>query len=93
MNPCKTCPLSRRQFLRAAGGAIGAWMLLPLTEPVFAAAPKSKTPVFPKGKPRVCVVFSHLPPEYPTWPSVGYDYEGRKKELSAKLQQACPNIR
>ncbi len=93
MNPCKTCALSRRQFLRTAGGVIGAWMLLPLAEPVFAAPPDSRTPIFPKGKPRVAVVFSHVPPEYPTWPSVGYDYEGRKKELAAKLQESCPNIR
>ena len=93
MNPCERCTLSRRQFLRAAGGAIGAWMLLPLAETAFAAPPGSRTPIFPKGKPRVVVVFSHVPPEYPTWPSVGYDYEGRKKELTAKLQEACPNIR
>ncbi|MCL6475242.1 MAG: twin-arginine translocation signal domain-containing protein [Firmicutes bacterium] len=37
MNPCERCALSRRQFLRAAGGAIGAWMLLPLAETAFAA--------------------------------------------------------
>ena len=93
MNPCKTCALSRRQFLCSAGGAIGAWMLLPLAGPLLAASPISRTPIFPKSKPRVAVVFSHIPPEYPTWPTVGYDYEGRKKELSAKLREACSNIR
>lgn len=92
MSRCKTCAFSRRQFLRAAGGAIGTWMLLPLAEPVFASSPITRTPIFPKGKPRVTVVFSHVPPEYPTWPSVGYDYEGRKRELTTRLRKACPNI-
>ncbi|MEJ5250941.1 MAG: hypothetical protein HPY54_10845 [Chthonomonadetes bacterium] len=92
MSRCAHCPLTRRQFLRATG-AIAVWTLLPAAEPVFAGAPpESRTPIFAKSKPRVTLLFSHVPPEYPTWPSVGYDYEGRKRELTAKLQEACPNI-
>lgn len=92
MSRCAHCPLTRRQFLRATG-AIAVWTLLPAAEPVFAGTPlESRTPIFAKSKPRVTLLFSHVPPEYPTWPSVGYDYEGRKRELTAKLQEACPNI-
>lgn len=92
MSRCTYCPLTRRQFLKATG-AIAAWTLIPAVEPVFASAPlQSRTPIFAKSKPRVTVVFSHIPPEHPTWPSINYDYEGRKRELMAKLQEACPNI-
>lgn len=92
MSRCSHCFLTRRQFLQATG-AIAAWTLLPASEPVFAGTPlESRTPIFAKSKPRVTLLFSHVPPEYPTWPSVGYDYEGRKRELTAKLQEACANI-
>jgi hypothetical protein len=43
-------------------------------------------------KPRIRLVFSHIPAEKPTWPYQGFDYEGRKKELLARLTAACPNI-
>ncbi len=93
MSPCNRCFLTRRQFLHATG-AVAAWTLFPLDAPVFASAPlTSRSPVFPKSKARVTVVFSHVPPEYPTWPTVGYDYEGRKREITAKLQEACSDIR
>jgi hypothetical protein len=37
-------------------------------------------------------VFTHITPERPTWPYQGYDYEGRKKALAAKLAQGCPGV-
>ncbi len=92
MSRCVRCLLTRRQFLHATG-AIAAWTLLPLDTVFAEKTPATRTPLFSKGKARVTVVFSHVPPEYPTWPSVGYDYEGRKREISAKLQEACPDIR
>lgn len=92
MDRCNRCLLTRREFLQATG-AIAAWTLLPLGESTLAAPPRTKTPIFPKGKARVTLVFCHIPPEHPTWPAIGYDYEGRKRELAAKLQEACPNIR
>lgn len=93
MARCDRCFLTRRQFLHATG-AVTAWTLFPIAGSVFAAPPvASRTPVFPKSKARVTLVFSHVPPEHPTWPTVGYDYEGRKRELTTKLQQACSNIR
>jgi hypothetical protein len=40
----------------------------------------------------VRLVFSHPAPGVQGWPNVGYDFEGRKKELAARLGSACPNI-
>jgi len=44
------------------------------------------------ARPRLRLVFTHIPPDLPTWPYVGYDYDGRKTELTAKLQEACPTV-
>ncbi len=38
------------------------------------------------------LVFSHPEPGVEGWPNVGYDFEARKRELSARLGRACPNI-
>ncbi len=43
-------------------------------------------------RPKIRLVFSHIPPDKPTWPNIGYDYEGRKKELIARLQKSLPGI-
>jgi hypothetical protein len=43
-------------------------------------------------RPKVRLVFSHIPPGQPTWPYISYDYEARKKELTRKLQQGCPEV-
>jgi hypothetical protein len=43
-------------------------------------------------KPRIRLIFSHITPEKPTWPYQGYDYEGRKKQLTARLAADCPKI-
>jgi len=45
-----------------------------------------------RARARVRLIFSHIPPDRPTWPNIGYDYEGRKKELFSKLEKSCPNI-
>jgi len=90
--PCQ-CPMSRRQFLQAAGGAAACWTLLPLSQSVLAADPISRTPVFPKGKARVTLVYTHIPSGNPTWPMKDYDYDGRASELTDKLVKACPGTR
>jgi len=79
---------SRREFLtRCAGCAVMAAC------PVAAgAAPQSAMISAPADKARIRLVFSHIPPEKPTWPYQGYDYEGRKKELTARLRQSCPGV-
>ncbi len=86
------CGLSRRHFLQAAGGAAACWTLFPLLESALAADPISRTPIFPKAKARVGLVFVHVASPRPTWPSEDYDYAGRSKELTEKLTQACPGI-
>ncbi|MHC4123481.1 MAG: hypothetical protein ACYSSI_07910 [Planctomycetota bacterium] len=43
-------------------------------------------------KAKVCLVFTHKPPTTKSWPNVGYDYEGRKKQLLRQLQNECPGI-
>ena len=90
-NQCRFC-VTRRQFLRAAGGAVACWGLMPLTESLVEAAPISRTPIFPKRRAHVGLVFSHRNSGIPTWPMKDYDYEGRAKEFTEKLRQACPGV-
>jgi len=87
------CGISRRQFLRAAGGAVACCALFPLSDAIALGDPISVTPVFPKGRARVDLVFVHVASPRPTWPSKDYDYAARVKELTEKLTQACPGIR
>jgi len=84
------CCLTRRQLLQAAGGTALCWALLPLTESAAGAQPLSRTPIYPKGKARVTLVFTHVPSGNPTWPMKDYDYEGRARELTDKLRAGCP---
>jgi hypothetical protein len=86
------CGLSRRDFLRAAGGTIACWSLLPLSESILDAQPLSRTPIFAKSKAKVTLVFTHIPSGHPTWPMKDYDYDGRAKELGDKLVKGCPGI-
>lgn len=82
------CGLSRREFLGScaacAAGLAGA---------SFLATGPAGAQTAPSGeKAKVRLVFTHIPPKSPTWPNIGYDYEGRKKELTKKLRKACPGI-
>ena len=91
------CPfqLNRREFLAGcAACATGASAVGALLGAAPGAAPRSsaQTPPATETKPKIRLVFAHIPPEHPTWPYQGYDYEGRKRELTEKLRQACPNI-
>lgn len=67
-------------------------MLLPLNEVIAGSAPASRTPIFPKGKARVGLIFSHCPSGQPTWPTKDYDYNSAADKLSRKLANECPNI-
>ena len=82
---CGSSFLSRRRFLAGcAACAAGGKALAALGEEKPAAKPAEKA--------RVRLVFVHIPPNRPTWPNIGYDYDGRKKDLTAKLTRACGNI-
>ena len=80
--------LSRREFLgnctACAAGLAGVSLL--------AAGSALAQALMPSEKAKVRLVFTHIPPENPTWPNIGYDYEGRKRELTQKLRKACPGI-
>jgi hypothetical protein len=56
-----------------------------------AEEPSAPVPVLPTPKAKVGLIFSHISSDKATWPYLGYDYEARKKELAAKLKEACPN--
>lgn len=84
---CVGCGLSRRDFM--AGCAAGM-IMLPRFSPMAEAALSNTGPEF--KKPKIRLVFSHINPDTPTWPNIGYDYEGRKKELTEKLRKSCPDI-
>lgn len=85
--------LSRREFLTSCAACAALAPTLGLNKGKAIGASLS---AFPDPsvieKPRVRLVFTHIPPDRPTWPNIGYDYEGRKKELTAKLKSALPGI-
>lgn len=89
---CSCVAISRRDFLKFAGGAAACCALTGASGAAFAADPISRTPLFAKSKARVGLVFSHIPTGNPTWPSKDYDYAARAKELTARLQEARPSI-
>jgi hypothetical protein len=82
------CSLSRREFLGScaacAAGLVGASFIG--VGPVSAQVPPGTE------KAKVRLVFTHIPPESPTWPNIGYDYEGRKRELTKMLRKGCPGV-
>lgn len=80
--------LSRRAFLSGCAGCPA--MAACAASSAVSAAPGA-IPI-PDVKPRIRLVFTHIPAEKPTWPYQGYDYEGRKKELTARLRQSCPGV-
>jgi hypothetical protein len=79
-------PRSRREFLAGCAACV-ACAACPSSamSPAQAAAGDGE-------KPKLRLVFTHIPPDKPTWPYQGYDYEGRKKELTERLRQACPRV-
>jgi len=80
--------VTRRDFLAGCAGCAATAHALRVT-PAMGAALAAP---LPEGKTRLRLVFTHISPEKETWPYKGYDYEARKKELGARLAQACPNV-
>lgn len=85
--------ISRREFLTgcAACAAYASTFSLGKQDALGSCQTFSSSSGIGK-KPKIRLVFSHIPPDKPTWPNIGYDYEGRKKELTFKLQSALPGI-
>lgn len=77
---------SRRAFLAGCAGCAASALC-------SKAAPQSAASLLPTtAKPKIRLVFTHIKPGTPTWPHSEYDYESRKKELTARLTQSCPNV-
>lgn len=68
------CLLTRRNSLKLAGGAAAYCAFLPAAENLQASEPVSRTPIYPKGKAKVGLIFSHIPLGNPTCPVKDYDY-------------------
>ena len=79
----------RRSFLKqcAACAACAACPRIAFPGPQPVTAPESRAVA-----PKLRLVFTHIPSDKATWPYQGYDYDGRKKELLARIRRACPNV-
>jgi len=84
--------LSRRQFLENCLAGTSSALLLNKNM-ISRLNRTARTENEPAGRPEIRLVFSHLQPDKPTWPNIGYDYGGRKKELTAKLMKALPDLK
>ena len=75
-------PRTRREFLAGCAACAGCAGLS--ARPAAAAAPAEKA--------KVRLVYAHPQKPIEGWPYLNYDYEGRKKELTARLLSALPGI-
>jgi hypothetical protein len=84
---------NRRAFLgRCAGCALAAGCVSAASIGSVRAQAPAPGPAPGARKPRIKLVFSHVPAGTPTWPYSTYDYETRKAALTSKLVAACPEI-
>ncbi len=83
---CACCTLNRRRFLAGCAACAARASGVALATARTARAAEAAR------KPRIRVVFSHVPSTGPIWPYIGYDFEKRKKELIGGLTAACPNL-
>jgi hypothetical protein len=92
--------VNRREFLAGCAACAASAFCAPRlaaqkARVAAAAAPAPRTEqknLLPDVKTRLRLVFTHIPKEKETWPYQGYDYERRKKELTATLAAACPEV-
>lgn len=91
--------LKRRSFLKGCAACAASALCAPLlaskssmAAAATAAPSGERENLIPQEKTRLRLVFTHVGPEKETWPYQGYDYEWRKKELTATLRAACPDV-
>jgi phosphotransferase system IIB component len=85
--------VNRREFLSGCAACAASAVCVPaLALGRAPAAGVQAAGVASDEKAKIRLVFSHISPQEKTWPYQGYDYEARKRELTARLRQACPNV-
>ncbi|RJP23316.1 MAG: hypothetical protein C4527_20415, partial [Candidatus Omnitrophota bacterium] len=84
----ETNEFNRRMFLTGCAGCMACAATPWLPKSAFSVPAGA----IDSDKPQIRLVFTHIPPDTPTWPYMGYDYDGRKQELTAQLRKECPNI-
>jgi len=82
---------SRREFLTGCLVTTTS-LFFSLKRPFAPAFGSTVQPETELIRPKIRLIFSHLPPDRPTWPNIGYNYDARKKELLEKLCRALPEI-
>jgi hypothetical protein len=91
--PTNPLAVSRRGFLSGCAACAASAVCVPGL--AVAASPAGATQAAgttSDEKTKIRLVFTHISTTERTWPYQGYDYEARKKELTARLHQACPNV-
>lgn len=88
------CPghVNRREFLAGCGACAAGLSAMNLGAVAAKAASVAQASRPTAAQPKIRLVFSHIKPDTPTWPNIGYDYEGRKKEITTRLAEKCPGI-
>jgi hypothetical protein len=76
--------LSRRKFLAGCATCAACTACPSLAQQATVPGAENKA--------KVRLVFAHPLKPIEGWPYLNYDYEARKKELTARLAKACPNI-
>ncbi len=92
MKPNRCSGVCRRRFL-AFGGAAAAGMLCGQSaQAAWWSSPKPPETVKLRSprKAKIGLVFTHIPSGRPTWPTMTYDYDARRKAISARLRSECP---
>jgi hypothetical protein len=87
--------VNRRGFLAACSASacsLCAGLCAAPARAAQGAVTQNPKPGLSSERAKVRLVFSHPAPGVEGWPNVGYDFEGRKTELTRRLRSACPNI-
>ncbi|MEA1876410.1 MAG: hypothetical protein U9N86_06065 [Bacteroidota bacterium] len=83
--------ITRRRFVHHCAACSAGMAILPT-----AALASLKAPLFSPAinaeKAKVSVIFAHPDPDYPNWPNIGYDFEGKIRQAKKMLIKNCPDI-
>jgi len=83
--------LTRRKFVSSCAACMTGLICLPYI-PALGYENLFKQSLIPRGKARVKIIYAYASPEGPNWPNIGYDFEGKVKEIEGLLAEKCPGI-